>query len=387
MQKSQYWLLPASYHHDKHNYVVLPTVKEIAKGILQSYVDEPASNSSSALMTFSDFRARYGTDGERTLTDDDIWLLLQYMSSELGVAVADDVQGYGKSHVAIKFPYKAQIGTPSAVIDQQDRAIISIRTTCDALHSQVEELQQKAEEYTASAKVHYAEGRKSQAMYAFKKKKHLLEILDRRLRSVETMETLLMKIEASQNDLQIVRAFNIGADALRNMVSDQDLSVEAVDEALFNVQQAFQDHKEVEEAIMGGVDQASRVHIADDEEELEKELAELEQQERRQQEQVEQQRKEREMQQQEQEQQRRDVLDISSSPPPRQLTHSAPPPSPSDSELARIHYLFGKLKKAQPPPSKLPSAAAAVPTTTRDRRQQQEHQHQQEREPEPEPAI
>ena len=34
----------------------------------------------------------------------------------------------------------------TTTIDQQDRAIVSIRTTCSALHLQVDELQQKAEE-------------------------------------------------------------------------------------------------------------------------------------------------------------------------------------------------------------------------------------------------
>ncbi|KAI7852395.1 Snf7-domain-containing protein [Circinella umbellata] len=352
-QKSQQWLLPSYYgsHIEDESYVVIPTIKEIAKGILRSYIEEPSTNSSaSTLLTFNDFRSRYGTDGERSLTDGDIWLLLRYMYSELGVALADDVQGYGATHVVIKFPYKNQVGTQATTIDQQDRAIVSIRTTCSALHSQVDELQQKAEEYTISAKEHYAEGRKSQALYAFKKKKHLLEILDRRLKSLETMETLLMKIEASQNDLQVVQAFNIGADALRSILSNQNLSVDTVDEAMLNVQQAFQDQKEVEDAIVDGVDQANRLNIEEDDEDLEKELAELEEQEQEQQ-------KRMLFLQKEQEQEQRPVREIS--PPPRHITQSAPPPSPAESELARINDIFGKLKKVQSPPSKIPSSALA----------------------------
>ena len=106
MQKSQQWLLPTynGNHIDDKSYVVMPTIKEIAKGILQSYIEEPSTNSSaSALLTFNDFRSRYGTDGERSLTDEDIWLLLQYMHAELGVALANDVQGYGATHVVKTF--------------------------------------------------------------------------------------------------------------------------------------------------------------------------------------------------------------------------------------------------------------------------------------------
>lgn len=50
---------------------------------------------------------------------------------------------------------------------------------------------------------HYRAKRKAQALYAHKRKKHIMEILDRRLRSLETMEMMLLKIETSQNDLQV----------------------------------------------------------------------------------------------------------------------------------------------------------------------------------------
>ncbi|KAI8143088.1 Snf7-domain-containing protein [Fennellomyces sp. T-0311] len=340
IHKSQQWLLP-SYPSSDHTYVVLPTVKEIAKNILQSYIEEPATNSSSCLLTFAEFRSHYATDGERSLTDADIWLLLQYMAKELGVAVANDVQGYGASHVVIKFPYKSQAGSPRATIDQHDRAIISIRTTCDALHAQVDELQRKAEEYTQSAKEHYGEGRKAQALYAFKKKKHLLEILDRRLKSLETMETLLMKIEASQNDLQVIQAFNIGADALRSILGNEDLSVDTVDQAMMKVQEAFDDQKEVEDAIVGASDQINQTD--NDQEDLERELAELEHQEQQR------------LQQEQRLQEQQHILQEPQrqvTPPPRQTTQSAPPPSPAESELARINNIFGMLKNAQAPPTR-----------------------------------
>jgi hypothetical protein len=43
-----------------------------------------------------------------------------------------------------------------------------------------------------------------------RKKKQVEEILDRRLKTLETMETMLLKIEASQNDLQVIVPYTTG---------------------------------------------------------------------------------------------------------------------------------------------------------------------------------
>jgi hypothetical protein len=52
---------------------------------------------------------------------------------------------------------------------------------------------------------HHTNNRTPQAMYLLKKKKQVEDILDRRLKTLETMDTMLLKIEASQNDLQVMK--------------------------------------------------------------------------------------------------------------------------------------------------------------------------------------
>lgn len=47
-------------------------------------------------------------------------------------------------------------------------------------------------------------GHISKALYCLKRKKNLQEVLERRLKSMETMDTVLLKIESSQDDLQVV---------------------------------------------------------------------------------------------------------------------------------------------------------------------------------------
>lgn len=126
----------------------------------------------------------------------------------------------------------------------------------------------------------------------------------------------------------------MGADALQSILSKEDLSLATVDEAMFKVQKAFEDQKEVEDAIVMGTEEANNRVPELDDDELEKELEDL-------------QREEMAAQQQQ-------LLSSPSRPPLRQVTQSAPPPDRSESELARINNLFQQLRKTDTPPSTTP---------------------------------
>jgi hypothetical protein len=126
-------------------HVFMPTLETIVSTILcQRRPFNPIDN----VLTFTEFRAMYGVYHDLHLTDPDLWLLLRYMNAKHGVAVDMDVRGYGRSHVAIKFPHYNETTTPTVTpqeINQSDRAILSLKTTCRALHEQVDHLQLKME--------------------------------------------------------------------------------------------------------------------------------------------------------------------------------------------------------------------------------------------------
>lgn len=140
------------------------------------------------------------------------------------------------------------------------------------------------------SKEHHKNNRKPQAVYMLRKKKQVEDILDRRLKTLETMETMLLKIEASQNDLQVntlsysrialthptsvkvVQAFNLGADALRLLLDSKELNADNVDKTMENIQDTLQDQKEIEDAITVGNQDVNNAYLPDDaalEEELE----------------------------------------------------------------------------------------------------------------------
>lgn len=104
-----------------------------------------------------------------------------------------------------------------------------------------------------------------------RKKKQIEEILDRRFKTLETMETILLKIETSQNDLQVVEAFNMGANTLRSLLSDKD----TVEQTMDKLQDTLEDQKQVEEAMTIGNEEISNQTIGMTNEDLENELDSL----------------------------------------------------------------------------------------------------------------
>ncbi|GAA5803305.1 hypothetical protein HPULCUR_008784 [Helicostylum pulchrum] len=272
------WLIPQTA---SHLYIVLPTIAEYAKIIIQQHYKKPLCSSLDNLFTFSEFKQSYDTipcfqETIIQLSDLDIWMILRYLHHHYGVDLAETANTLGSSSTVIKFADRNEVERVKAKITSNDKALINLKIACTMLHRQVDELQVKSEEFLLLARQHFKNGRKPQAAYMLKKKKKIDGILEGRLKTLETMETILLKIEASQNDLQVVQAFNMGADALRVLLNDKNLS--SIDETIEKVEDGLKDQKQVEEAMTVANQQVTDAYLpAVDEQELEQELNELEQ--------------------------------------------------------------------------------------------------------------
>jgi hypothetical protein len=114
-----------------------------------------------------------------------------------------------------------------------------------------------------------------------KKKKQIVDILDRRLKTLETMETILLKIEASQNDIQVIQAFNLGTDTLRGLLDGKEFNVDHVDQTMEKIQETIEGQKQVEEAMALGHEEIANQQFNVSQEELEQELEGLQKEEPR----------------------------------------------------------------------------------------------------------
>ncbi|ORX59567.1 hypothetical protein DM01DRAFT_1333033 [Hesseltinella vesiculosa] len=258
----------------KSMYIVLPSLQAIALSILDHYWSQGLyANTTDQVLTFEEFQSKYAQFRGYTLTQHDLWLVLKYMQHQCGLALDVNVQGYGQSYTLIKFPDQPgssdrllyfqhlqqssslpkHVRLEPAQITQHDRAVLGLKTTCQALQNQVTELQMKMDEYIRLSLDHASKKQKLQALYALKRKKQLGLVLDRRLASLETIETLLLKIDTFQNDVQIMQAFNMGVATLRQILDIQDLQVDQVDRTMDSVQDVLEDQQRVESVITSGL--------------------------------------------------------------------------------------------------------------------------------------
>ncbi|CEP15970.1 hypothetical protein [Parasitella parasitica] len=264
------WIIPET---PSHSYVVLPTVQEYTKMITQKHYSKPLCSSLDNLFTFLEFRDEYSTilchqETIVRLSDVDLWIILRYLHHCYGVAIADTSQAFGAASTVIKFPDRNQAVKVAADITDNDKAIVNLKTACSALHQQVEGLQAKSEEFLRLTREHNAKNQKPQAVYMLRKKRHIEEILERRFKTLETMETILLKIETSQNDLQVVEAFNMGANTLRSLLSGKDMVAETMDK----LKDTLEDQHAIEQAMAVGNEEISNQAAGITNEDLENEL-------------------------------------------------------------------------------------------------------------------
>ncbi|KAI9309693.1 Snf7-domain-containing protein [Cunninghamella echinulata] len=260
-------LIPSTVH------VVLPSIITISQHIYRIYSHLTfKSFIKHTLLTFSEFRQQYGKYEDHILTDADLILILKYLASQSTIALAEDIQGYGTSYLVVKFIEQEMVKE----ITDHDKAVISIKTTCEALHHQVNELEKLIEKLSNSAKDYHNKKQQPQTLYALRRRKNVMKILEKRLMSMETMETMLLKMESAKDDMQIVQAFDNGATALRNILNE-GFTTKSVEETMEKIQDIYDDQKDTENLLaqeMNTLNQSTYEDIND--EALLKELEELE---------------------------------------------------------------------------------------------------------------
>lgn len=130
---------------------------------------------------------------------------------------------------------------------------------------------------------HLRASQKPQALNALKLKKHLLSILDKRLDSLSTLSSILLKIEQTAGDASILGTYETATSVLRNLLADPRLQRDRVEGTMEGLEEVVADQREIDEAVKDG---GERVRLAAgqeemDESELKEEMERLEEEERR----------------------------------------------------------------------------------------------------------
>ncbi|KAJ5568152.1 hypothetical protein N7450_010638 [Penicillium hetheringtonii] len=139
------------------------------------------------------------------LSDADFDVLLVYLSRDSGAISYD-----GKT---IKFKSAGD----SADITEQDSTIASIKTLVSTMTKQVEGLEKKIAELTASAKTALTNKNRISALSAIKSKKLVEHNLQQRLNTLAQLEEVYSKIEQAAGQVEIVQVMEASTGVLRGL--------------------------------------------------------------------------------------------------------------------------------------------------------------------------
>lgn len=251
---------PETWKKIEGDYVMLGLVVEAADtlDILRDGIGlSPADN----LYTFEGFRREFGAKVLRgaVLSELDTKVLIKFLERERRVVIQNgDV---------IKFGTTKHDREITAV----DRGILELKTAVINLREQVDGIQNKIEQTSSNISNALRQQRKSIALAELRFKKHLDDLLSKRLGSLHNLESTLISVETAAGDVEIMKTYQSSTATLKAILSHPSLQRDKIEETMDALATSTADAREIDDAIRMGGDMAA-VDVGIDDTELEAEL-------------------------------------------------------------------------------------------------------------------
>lgn len=262
-------------------FVLVPLIQQLSNAVsehIQTSTKESHLLWSNELMTVDDFVAQHIIPAWRQTFNDDVvpnleelQLLLGYLQSHHKISLdpapmKDSSQKYKRIKII-------QAGSQHQWTDEE-RNYLSLTETIKSLTKHIDTLHIRVDTLEKSARQMLSLKRKSAALSILRTKKSVQHMLDRRLQSLSTLETIVFKIQQAKTDVEIVNAFQRGTETVKSVNSK--MSVETVDQVMDDLKDAIDDSYEIDQTIKQGQDQITGMVVddADVEAELDALLAE-----------------------------------------------------------------------------------------------------------------
>lgn len=97
--------------------------------------------------------------------------------------------------------------------------------------------------------------RKSEAILLLRKGNRLKQILEKREKSIETIEEILERIEESHTDKEILEAYRLGTSSIKEATVKQGLTLESIDNTMEDLTEVLADQKEIDNALVAGIEE------------------------------------------------------------------------------------------------------------------------------------
>ncbi|TRM62605.1 hypothetical protein BD626DRAFT_403645 [Schizophyllum amplum] len=238
------------------DYVLLPAVEQTATTIFEMEENDSASD---GLYNVAGFRKRFKDAlGEpNALSEPDTEIMLKFMQRDRGVLVADLKQD------VVKFTDSA-LPPAERAINAVDKGVVELRTAIQSLQDQISGLQTRMNECTSKAKDALRLNQKTVASTYLRTRKHLEEVLNRRLGSLTTLEGTMISVEGARGDVEIMKSYNLSTSTLRSILSHPSLQREEVEKTMEALAEANVDAREISETVTVNVDTAVGADTIDD---------------------------------------------------------------------------------------------------------------------------
>jgi len=229
-------------------YVLVLRIQKTAEKLIENYKNH--SLLETKILAMDDLK----------LTKDDLNLLETFLQRSKSGVVFNVTEGGEK---AIKFG--------STDVTETDIGTTRMRLTLKTLKEQKIKLEEDIEKCTKQAVFYHTQKKqKKEALVYLKRRKRLQDILLKRLQSTDTIKEILERIDNAHTNKAILDAYRLGTNTLKETTKQSGLSAEAVDEVMVELDEAFANQREIDEALKVGPQE-----MVFDEEELESELGKI----------------------------------------------------------------------------------------------------------------
>ncbi|WOO85126.1 putative protein [Vanrija pseudolonga] len=235
------------------------------------YIDaHPPVLYSESLYTRTSFHKEFAAEvgSPAPLGKRDIDVLLVWLSRDVGSVVVDGdvVKILSSGQVAADHP-----------ITEADRGAVAVTGALAQIEAQISAVEAEGSQCQEKAKKQLRLGQRATAASYLRSKKHLDEVLAKRVAAGEQLRGVLRALDQAKGDAEIMSAYEASTAALSSALSDPRLSPERIAATTDALADALADQKEIDDAVqLGGRLAAGAAGVdVDDDDELEKELAAL----------------------------------------------------------------------------------------------------------------
>ncbi|KAH9951971.1 hypothetical protein B0H21DRAFT_7245 [Amylocystis lapponica] len=251
----------------KGDYVVVNLLEQAAENVMRRQRSKAGGSLADSLYTAESFRREFESHALEgvVLSASDMRVVAKHLERDKKALIVQ--KG------VIKF-IDEEVETPVPEVTAVDVGILELKTAVEKLQIQVDSIQGKIDERARQISGALQQKRKELALTHLRARKQLEDLFGKRLKSLETLQSTLLRVEASAGDVEIMKFYESSTVTLRTILAHPSLQREKIDETMDAMASANADAKDIDDAVRMGADMA-QADAGLDEADLEDELQAL----------------------------------------------------------------------------------------------------------------